>query len=185
MIEVIAGTNRPGANARRIADLLVSLYKEQGAGARVLDLQDLPQEVFLPAAYAARPAALDPIQRRVLEAGGLHIVTPEYNGSFPGVLKYFIDLLKFPESFEGRPVAFTGEAAGLWAALRAVEHLQMIFAYRNAAALPERVFIPRVHTRFDEKGRFVDDEILALLRDQTRRFIEFTRRHTAAAPPSH
>jgi NAD(P)H-dependent FMN reductase len=30
-----------------------------------------------------------------------------------GVLKCFIDMLKFPESF-GKPVAFTGESAGIW-----------------------------------------------------------------------
>ena len=57
-----------------------------------------------------------PEQQRVLDAAGLHIITPEYNGSFPGVLKYFIDMLKFPESFVEKPVAFTGEAAGLWGA---------------------------------------------------------------------
>jgi len=57
----------------------------------------------------------------VLMAAGLHVVLPEYNGSYPGVLKYFIDMLKFPESFENKPAAFVGVANGQWGALRAVE----------------------------------------------------------------
>ena len=49
-------------------------------------------------------------------------------------------MLKFPESFEKRPVCFTGLGAGIWGALRPVEQLQAIFGYRNAYLFPERVF---------------------------------------------
>ncbi|HRK31097.1 MAG TPA: NAD(P)H-dependent oxidoreductase, partial [Tepidisphaeraceae bacterium] len=141
-ILIIAGTNRPDSNALRVGRVLEAHYSAAGVKAGTLSLTELPAAVFAGAAYTEKPPEMVQIQQRVLDAAGLHIVTPEYNGSFPGVLKYFIDMLKFPESFDRKPVAFTGEAAGIWGGLRSVEQLQQIFGYRNAHVYPDRVFIP-------------------------------------------
>src|SRR5204862_519166 len=123
----------------------------------------LPQ-IFSPTSYATKPPVFQHIQDKVVAARGLHVVTPEYNGSFPGILKYFIDMLKFPESFERKPVAFVGEAAGIWGGFRSVEQLEMIFGYRNAYLFPDRIFIPGISQKFDADGKFLDaaiDERLA------------------------
>ena len=119
----------------------------------------LPKEVFDGSAYANKPPGMVAIQNRVLEARGLHLVVPEYNGSFPGVLKYFIDMLKFPDSFDAKPVAFTGEAAGIWGAIRPIEQLQQIFGYRNAHLYPDRVFIPGINGKLDANGQLTDAAI--------------------------
>src|SRR6202000_2029642 len=102
----------------RFSKMLEQHYRDANIKTDFLSLADLPREVFDGTAYAAKPPGMVAIQQRVLDAAGLHVVTPEYNGSFPGVLKYFIDMLQFPESFDRKPVAFTGEAAGTWGALR-------------------------------------------------------------------
>jgi chromate reductase, NAD(P)H dehydrogenase (quinone) len=172
-ILVVAGTNRPKSNAKRVAEVLLANYRAANVPAELFSLQDMPAEAFLPDCYASKPASVQAIQQRVLSAGGLHVVTPEYNGSFPGVLKYFIDLLKFPESFDRKPVAFVGEAAGTWGALRAVEQLQMIFGYRNAHTLPDRVFIPQVNAKFDAEGRLTDADIAKRLAVQCEAFAKF------------
>jgi chromate reductase, NAD(P)H dehydrogenase (quinone) len=176
MILIIAGTNRPDSNAMKVARVLYSHYTEANVEADIYTLQDMPGELFSPGSYATKPAAWLPVQQRILQATGLHIVTPEYNGSFPGALKYFIDMLKFPESFEHKPVAFTGESAGIWGGLRAVEQLQHIFGYRNAYICPERVFIPAIHTRLDDAGRFIDVDIDKRLMEQTRAFAAFVKK---------
>src|SRR5881392_4258020 len=129
-ILIISGTNRPDSNALKVARVLESHYRAQNAPAELLSLEQMPPEAFMPSAYASKPPAVVEIQKQILAASGLHVVTPEYNGSFPGVLKYFIDLLKFPESFENKPVAYVGEALGIWGGLRSVEQLQQIFGYR-------------------------------------------------------
>ncbi len=174
-ILIISGTNRPGANALRVANVIAGHYQRLNVPAEVLSLSEMPREVFDGAAYATKPPGMVAIQDRVLAATGLHIVTPEYNGSFPGVLKYFIDMLKFPESFVSKPVAFVGEAAGIWGGLRSVEQLQMIFSYRNAHILPDRVFIPGINQKLDESGKLVDAAIDARLAAQCERFAWFSR----------
>jgi NAD(P)H-dependent FMN reductase len=176
MILIISGTSRPESNALKVSKVLEGHYASCGAQAAVLSLSELPPEAFVPGVYASKPPAVVAMQQRVLSASGLHVVTPEYNGSFPGVLKHFIDLLKFPESFQEKPVAFTGEAAGIWGGLRAVEQLQQIFAYRNAHLYPERVFIPGVGGKFDAGGRLTDGEIDGRLKKQAAGFAGYVKR---------
>jgi chromate reductase len=172
-ILVISGTNRPGSSALKMSRAIERHYRAAGVAAEVYSLAELPQDVFRPESYAAKPEAFLPVQQRVLDASGLHVVTPEYNGSFPGVLKYFIDMLKFPDSFERKPVAFVGEAAGVWGGLRAVEQLQQIFGYRNAHVFPERVFVPGVGGKFDADGNLTDPAIDQRLAKQAAGFAEF------------
>ncbi len=174
MIEIISGTNRPDSNTLKVARVIKGLYDREGRAARILDLQDMPAEVFHPSAYASKPAAFIQLSDRVLNADGLHVIVPEYNGSYPGVLKYFIDMLKFPESFEHRNVAFTGVAAGVWGAFRAVEQLQMVFGYRNAYVMPERVWLPKIHGLWNADGTAIADEAHAkMLTNQVKGFIQF------------
>lgn len=181
-ILIISGTNRPGSNALRIAKNLESLYAKAGIPHVLYSLESLPLEMFAPTSYATKPPAVKELQQRVLDAAGLHIVVPEYNGSFPGVLKYFIDMLKFPESFEHKPVAYVGEAAGVWGGLRAVEQLQMIFAYRNAHPYPPRVFIPGVSGKLDSNGQLTDADLLARLEAQCHGFSKFIKMVSATVP---
>lgn len=173
MITILVGTNRPDANSRKVAHRLLAHYTTAGVQARILDLADLPLEIFKPEAYAEKPDAFEPFVDAVLSSDGLHIVTPEYNGGFPGVLKYFIDMLPFPESFEGRPVAFTGVAAGMFGALRPVEQLQQIFGYRNAYICPSRVFIMHVSKSLDQAGEINDAKLDSRLKEQVAGFSEF------------
>jgi chromate reductase, NAD(P)H dehydrogenase (quinone) len=176
MITMVVGTNRPGSNTRKVAAHVEEIYREMNTPLKVLDLAQLPPEIFSPNSYAEKPASFKPFSDGVLQSSGLVVVTPEYNGSIPGVLKYFIDMLKFPESFERRPVCFVGLAAGMWGALRPVEQLQMIFGYRNAYLYPERVFMPRINDLFDANGRLKDADLIERLREQQKGFIEFVRK---------
>jgi NAD(P)H-dependent FMN reductase len=176
MISLIIGTNRPGSNTRKIAAQLEEFYAELKVPLRVLDLAHLPPEIFSPGSYAEKPESFQPFADAILQSDGLHVVTPEYNGGIPGVLKYFIDMLKFPESFERRPVCFTGLAAGIWGALRPVEQLQQIFVYRNAYLYPERVFLPQINSLLDASGRLKDAELSGRLKAQANGFTDFVER---------
>lgn len=173
MMTLVVGTNRPGSNTRKVARHVEEIYAELKVPLRVLDLAELPQEIFLPTSYGETPKSFAPFADGVLQASGLHVVTPEYNGGIPGVLKYFIDMLEFPESFEHRPVCFTGLAAGMWGALRPIEQLQAIFGYRNAYIYPERVFMPGVGRLLDTNGRLQNAELLERLKNQADGFVTF------------
>lgn len=175
-IVIVSGTNRPQSQTLRVAKKFFQLYQQVGVEPELLSLENLPTEIFSPEAYAKKPARFQEFSDSILKSDGLVIVTPEYNGSFPGVLKLFIDHLKFPQSFERRPVAFVGLAAGMWGALRAVEHLEMIFKYRNAFTYGERVFLPKIETQLSKEDEFTSDLVGKLAASQVKGFIEFCSR---------
>ena len=175
MIVIISGTNRPGSNTRKVSSHVEQSYKALGIPVQLLDLADLPPEVFLPSSYEKSPASFKKFIDTILGADGLVVVTPEYNGSIPGVLKYFIDMLPFPESFDQRPVCFVGLAAGLWGAMRPTEQLQQIFAYRNGLVFPERVYVPGVNNQIGTDGK-LNPVMEKNLRQQATKFVCFVEK---------
>lgn len=178
MIVVISGTNRSGSNTLKVARRIHDIHSGFGE-TRLIDLAEMPPSLYSPDAYAAKPDEFKPFSDAILASAGLVVVTPEYNGGVPGALKYFIDMLKFPESFDRRPVAFVGLAAGAWGGLRPVEHLQQIFGYRNAHIFPERVFIPFVVEALDETGQISKDDIDKRLQRQAQGFARFVKQLSA------
>ena len=176
MIAIIAGTNRAGSRTLGIARQIEEIHDRLGADPVLLDLAELPAELFRPDAYREKPPAFARFSDTILASDGIVVVTPEYNGGFPGVLKYFIDMLKFPESFEDRPVCFVGLSAGTWGALRPVEQLQQVFGYRNAYLYPKRVLLPGVAKRLDDDGRLADPPTIERLERQATGFLDFIRR---------
>ena len=55
MITLIVGTNRPGSNTRKVARHLEEIYAALKVPLHVLDLAQLPPEIFPPTSYAQKP----------------------------------------------------------------------------------------------------------------------------------
>jgi NAD(P)H-dependent FMN reductase len=173
MITVVSGTNRPDSNTRKVAALIERILTDLGEDVALLDLIALPAEVFAPTSYSSKPASFAPFRERVLDTDGLLTVVPEYNGSFPGVLKYFIDMLPFPESLHEKPAAFVGISSGRWGGVRAVEQLEMIFQHRHAHLFGRRCFIPGIGKAIDETGQLIDRDLADRLRTMVAGYARF------------
>jgi NAD(P)H-dependent FMN reductase len=179
MFTVIAGTNRPDSNTLKVSRLVKNLFHDADEQVTLLDLTHLPGDLFSPFSYATKPEAFQPFQQAVLDAEGILSVVPEYNGSFPGVMKYFVDMLRFPDSLVDKPAAFVGLSSGRWGAVRAVEQLEMVFQYRCAHLYGRQVFLPEIGTLFDDGGHLNDEAAAGRLRDMVTGFIAFCHRLAA------
>jgi chromate reductase len=108
------------------------------------------------------PPAVEDFRERIRQADALLIVTPEYNYSFPGVLKNAIDWASRPpeQPFDGKPIALLGASPGSLGTARAQYHLRQVFVYLNGLVMarPE-VMISTAHNRFNERGDLVDEKI--------------------------
>ncbi len=174
-IVVVCGTNREGALSRLLATEVAECYRQQGCGVDLLDMRELPAEVLQPTAYKEPGPGVLALVERFLKSDGAVFVIPEYNGSFPGVLKLFVDMLPYPQGFDNRPCAFIGLAAGQFQGLRSVEHFQQIAGYRNAHIYPRRLFIGDAYRKFVD-GNLADDKLTERLREQSKGFAEFIGR---------
>ena len=90
-----------------------------------------------------------------------------------GVLKLFVDMLPDKTSFNARPCAFIGIAAGQFQALRAVEHFQGVAGYRNAYMFPNRVFVGGVHKVIGPDQKLNDLALVERLQAQAKGFVGF------------
>ena len=102
MITIISSTNRPGSSTLKVAQYYQRKLKAKGADAVLLSLSVLPPSLIETDLYGKRSKEFEPIQDIVTKTEKFLFIIPEYNGSFPGVLKVFIDACSFPESFMKR-----------------------------------------------------------------------------------
>jgi chromate reductase len=172
---IISGTNRPGSRTRQISNLIQKLYAEQGEKVEIIDLLDLPFQELTGHQYGGAGLHLtwEQAVQKINQADGLILVTPEYNGSMPGALKYFIDHWVYPDSFEFRPICFVG-LGGLFGGIRPVEHLQQVMGYRNAFQYPLRIFLMNVFKTL-QNGELQDPTAVQLLKNQVVGFQKFVK----------
>ena len=175
MITILAGTNRPQSRARRIANYYQALLTGLGAESQILDLAELPADFIATALY--HNAGNHPEFNRLaamLDAGDkLVIVTPEYNASFPGVLKAFIDGLQYPGGIQGKKAALVGLSSGGQGGLLAMTHLTDVLMYLGTAVLPQRVRLPFINQDLNAEDGLNHDISRQLLREQAVALLAF------------
>ena len=105
------------------------------------------------------PEAVVTLKRKIRDADGLLIATPEYNYSIPGVLKNTIDWLSRPmkeSPLDGKPVALIG-AAGISGTIRAQMHFHNIAMFTNMRLLPRpQLYVQMAFQKFDGEGNLTD-----------------------------
>ena len=125
-----------------------------------LDNDDAPEPV-----RALRAAAA--------EADAALIVTPEYNGSIPGVLKNAIDWLSRPygnSAFAGKPAAVVGAALGQYGGVWAHDETRKSFGIAGARVVEDlKLSIPA--TSFDGKHPRENAEVVSDLRDVVEKLV--------------
>ena len=173
MISIISGTNRPNSNTLKVAEYYLRTLQSKGQEARIFDLQDLPAGIIQTDLYGKRSEAFLPIQKMITETSKFLFIIPEYNGSFPGVLKTLVDACDFPDSFYNKKAALTGISSGKYGNIRGIDHFSGICSYLHLNVLPLRLHIPAIKTEFDENGDFFKADTLKFTTDQIEKFIAF------------
>lgn len=151
MITIIVGTNRANAFSKTIAEYYQKLLKTLEQESQMLDLSTLPEDFAFSALYAnsGKNEDFNVFQKMVDECQKFVFVVPEYNGSFPGVLKTFLDGLRYPDSFLHKKVALVGLSAGVLGNAVGLGHLNDILSYMGADVLGLRLKLGTVKNHFN------------------------------------
>ena len=135
MTLIISGTNRPNSNTYKLAKYYQKTLTDKGLATDFLSLSDLPETLITSDLYGQRSEAFQKIQDRITKAQKFLFVIPEYNGSFPGILKLLIDACKFPDSFSDKKVALVetnGASGPMWNPVP----IQVFFISKIAFGMP-------------------------------------------------
>jgi chromate reductase, NAD(P)H dehydrogenase (quinone) len=164
-ILAISGSLRKGSYNTALARAAVELA--EGADVEVYeDLglvplyhQDLDHEGVEP------PAAVRDLRERIEAADALFIVTPEYNGSLPGVLKNAIDWASARHrgsSFRNKTVAIAGATTGAYGAIWAQQDLRRILGIAGARVIAGEVAVAHAQNVFDDETGLLTDPLVAV-----------------------
>ena len=165
MYLIISGTNRKDSFTLRIAKLYHSILKKKNIEAHVLSLTGLDL-------MDRNPAVIELEKKWLLPAEKYIFISPEYNGSIPGVLKCLIDVSDVKKVWKGKKALLTGVSKGRAGNLRGMDHLTGIMHYVGTVVHPNKLPISVVDTLFKE-DEMSHQETIREINRQLDEFIHF------------
>ncbi|CDO10505.1 NAD(P)H-dependent oxidoreductase [Mycolicibacterium cosmeticum] len=162
---VLLGSLRAASVNRQLAELAIESAPD-GVELRLYEgLGDLPhynEDIDNEDA----PAPVVALREAAAGADAALVVTPEYNGSIPGVLKNAIDWLSRPYgngALKDKPVAVIGTALGQYGGVWAHDETRKSFGIAGPRVIEEKLSIPS--TTFDGKHPRETADVVASVRD--------------------
>ncbi|OCX54677.1 NADPH-dependent FMN reductase [Mucilaginibacter sp. PPCGB 2223] len=173
MVTIIAATNRPGSSTLKVAKYYQKTLAAKGLDTGLLSLTELPDTLIATDLYGKRSEAFKPIQQLVSATEKFLFVIPEYNGSFPGVLKVFIDACSFPQSFYDKKAALVGVSSGKYGNIRGIDHFTGICNYIHLHVMPLKIHITDIKNELNQAGDLTHADTIQFTNEQMDKFIRF------------
>ena len=171
MISIICSTNRKESNSKVFASAIQQILESKLLECNLLDLKELPEDfVFNNEVYGSTNTPLLQLQdAHVTEVDQFIFVIPEYNGSFPGVLKAFIDSFS-PSRIHNKTALLVGISSGRAGNLRGLEHFTGVLNYLRVTVHPFKPAIAHCH-QLVERGSMSDERTIGLLTTTIEEFV--------------
>lgn len=180
MITVFSCTNRKNSNTSKIAEIAFNIFiKHTEEKVNFFSLENLPGDLLNIDMYGTEnqsPELIKIQDELLVPANKFYFVIPEYNGSFPGVLKLFLDacsVRKYKETFlGGKKAALLGIASGRAGNLRGLEHFCGVLNYLQISVMPAHQPIGRIDQILNS-DKINDEETSKAIENQIKRFINY------------
>lgn len=166
MITIISGTNRKGSNTIKVAEQYRQLLLQRGVESNFVSLEHFNH-------YERDEAILKLEQDYLIPSEKFIFVSPEYNGSIPGVLKSLIDITDIRKVWWGKKALLTGVSTGRAGNLRGMEHLTGILNYMKVVVHPNKLPISVVDQLLNGVGVITDKGTLVAINNQLDEFLAF------------
>ncbi|HEX9723437.1 MAG TPA: NAD(P)H-dependent oxidoreductase [Vicinamibacteria bacterium] len=150
-IPVILGTTRKGRMSAHAARFVHGeLKKREGVETELIDIAELPLPVNDAGDGIKDPAYSEKMNR----ADAIVIVTPEYNHSFPGLLKHVLDSCL--EEYIHKAAGIVGVSAGPFGGSRVIENFLPVLRELGLMTIFTDVNFGSISKVFDESGKLVE-----------------------------
>jgi chromate reductase, NAD(P)H dehydrogenase (quinone) len=174
MIKIIVGTNRQNSVSKQIAEIVQKVLLEKGAESEILELTDLHSDFIETALYEnnGKNETYNAFHERVASGKKFIFIVPEYNGSFPGILKTFIDGMTYPNTFRNKKAAMIGISSGVGGGGIALSHLTDIFHYLGMHVLALKPKLAKIEQNMSD-NLLTNKLYIELLHSQADMLLEF------------
>lgn len=177
-VVAIVGSIRKDSYNRKLAEHVKNRYQDR-FDLEILDLKPLP---FYNQDLENEPnEAVQAFKDKVKAADAVLWVTPEYNGTIPGVLSNAIDWLsRVDRVMVGKPSWIMGASMGQLGTVKAQLHLRdILFAMGlSSSLLPgNEVYVGAAHEKFDAEGKLIHEATVQFLDTVADNFINWMNRY--------
>lgn len=152
-ILLVLGTARKGRQSEKVYNFVRSILESRGdISLSCVDVRDYEQ-------YRTEGLSEEKIKiwrKKVNEANGLVIISPEYNHGYPGELKMLLD--NAYKEYNGKPVGFCGVSDGPLGGARAVEQLKLVMSAAQIIPINAAVYFAKILDLFDKNGKIIDGD---------------------------
>ncbi|RYD56275.1 MAG: NADPH-dependent oxidoreductase [Sphingobacteriales bacterium] len=166
MITIISGTNRKDSMTLKVAKLYYNMMSQRADDVQLLTLEDLNVWDRSAELIATEERLLIPSEKFVF-------VMPEYNGSFPGILKLMLDNSDIKKCWWYKKAMLVGVADGRAGNLRGMEHMTNILHYLRVNVLYNKVPISRINDEINEAGDILKPATELVIIQQIEEFLKF------------
>lgn len=166
MITVISGTDRKGSRTLQVARHYFALLKDLGEDAYLFNLEDWKTIGRTPYLTEKEETLLIPSEKFVF-------VMPEYNGSFPGILKMLLDQTDIRKCWWHKKALLVGVADGRGGNLRGIEHMTNILHYLKMNVFYDKLPLSRINEELDADGRFIREATRKSIQEQLQAFVRY------------
>lgn len=171
-IVVLSCTNRPESNTLKVSKIYQKILGDFNIEAPILDFCKLPETIAFSETFGARSESYSTlIEHFVSSRQRFVFILPEYNGSFPGILKVFLDSVP-PREWQNKRACLVGVADGRAGNLRGMDHLTGILQYLKMHVYHDKLPISAVTRLFMEDNQFQEPQQSASMR-QIEGFLRF------------
>ena len=173
MISIICTTDRTDSNSMKLSQLYKSKLEEMNQPCQILDLRSVPAQWIQDSSYGTNTPEFEQLTKQYIRSvNKLIFITPEYNGSFPGYVKFFMDACDYGD-FGGKRVALTGLATGRSGNVRGLDHLTGILHYLGSEVYSKKVCISRVNQSMTKEGELTNEQVVTEIEAQLNGFVTF------------
>lgn len=168
-----AGSTRKNSYNQAILDVAAEGAREAGAEVTVVSLADYAMPIFNEDEEAefGIPKRAQAFKELLMSHDGFLIASPEYNSSYPALLKNAIDWASRKAGDEKVLAAYKGKVAGIMAAsagglggMRVLVVLRMLLENLGTMVLPTQRAVAKVSTLVDDNGAINDEKTIKQLK---------------------
>ena len=157
---IILGSIRIGRQSHKIAYYLEQKLRSRGIEVTMIDLAEHPLPMMEEDNGRLRTPADDIsiIGEQLKEADAVILVSPEYHGSFSGVLKNALDF--YWAEFKKKPIGVVTTGSGRMGGINASSQMQHVILSLGAYPLPTKLLIPEIRHAFNENYEPLRDDVI-------------------------
>lgn len=167
MITIISGTDREGSMTLRMARVYQRLLAGQtGEHCELLSLEHKN-------VWQRGEEMLHLEKHYLIPAAKFIFIMPEYNASFPGILKLMLDNSDIKKCWWLKKAALVGISDGRAGNLRGIEHMTAILHHLKVNVLYNKLVISRIKEEVSPDGELMRPETESLIRQQLADFLAY------------